>query len=305
MELAGSWVLYVSLWAAGLVCGVFLALRIGTRMFQRRADATTVITGYSGEQVSCPVCANECRVFDVVDFSKCCEEPRGKFLVPTGIPVYYYSCKGCQYCFSPWISGWTQQEFSERIYNDDYILVDPDYLDARPRDNARSLITMFGEHGRRLRHLDYGGGAGVLSRLLNEAGWQSTCYDPFANSGVALAGLGQFDLITSYEVIEHVPDMDGLMQTLSALLAADGIVLFNTLVNDDWIIPGKRLTWWYASPRNGHISLHSRKSLALMGAKQNFKFVSFTEGNHMYYRTIPAWASHLMSGSRSVQVQNY
>lgn len=301
--LSGSWALYIVLWVVGLVCGVLLALRLGARFFRPRADAVPVINGYVGEQVPCPVCGDEGKAFDVVDFSKSCEEARGKFLVPSGIPVYYYLCKGCQFCFAPWIAGWTALEFEERIYNRDYILVDPDYLDARPRGNAQSLITTFGDHGRRIRHLDYGGGAGLLSRLLNEAGWKSTCYDPFTNRDVDTASLGQFDLITAYEVFEHIPDVDGLINRLSSLLAPDGIVVFSTMVSDGRIVSGQRLTWWYAAPRNGHISLYTRKSLTLLGAKQNFNFGSFADGFHMYYRTMPAWASHLMRSAGQVSAQ--
>jgi SAM-dependent methyltransferase len=292
--LSGSWALYIALWLVGLVCGVLLALRIRARFSRPTKDAAPLMTGYVGEQVPCPVCGDDCKVLDVVDFSKSCEEHRGKFLVASGIPVYYYSCKGCQYCFAPWIAAWTTQEFEERIYNQDYILVDPDYLDARPRGNAQSLISTFGDRGRSLRHLDYGGGAGLLSKLLNEAGWKSMSYDPFANRNVDTAGLGQFDVITAYEVFEHIPDVDGLMQMLSSLLAPDGIVLFSTMISDGRIESGQRMTWWYAAPRNGHISLYSRKSLALLGAKKNFNLESFSDGFHMYYRKIPAWAGHLL-----------
>lgn len=292
--LTGSWALYIALWAVGLVCGVLLALRIRARFSRPPRDAVPAMTGYVGEQVPCPVCGDVCKALDVVDFSKSCEEQRGKFLVPSGIPVYYYACRACQYCCAPWIAAWTPQEFEERIYNDDYIVVDPDYLDARPRGNAQNLIAAFGEKGRSLRHLDYGGGAGLLSRLLNENGWKSSSYDPFANRDVDAAGLGQFDLITAYEVFEHIPDVDGLMHTLSSLLAPGGIVLFSTMVSDGRIVSGQRLTWWYAAPRNGHISLHSKKSLALLGTKQNFNLESFSDGFHMYYKNIPAWAGHLL-----------
>lgn len=291
---SGTWGLYAALLIVGVVCGAIMAWRLQARFFRLPVTAAPVVTGYAGERVSCPVCGDDCLVSDVVDFNKSCEEKRGIFLVSSGIPVYYYSCKGCQFCWAPWIAGWTPVEFEERIYNQDYILVDPDYLDARPRGNAQSLISTFGEQGRNIRHLDYGGGAGLLSRLLNEAGWKSVCHDPFANRDVDISSLGQFDLITAYEVFEHVPDVDGLIKKLTLLLAPDGIVLFSTMVNDGRIVSGQRITWWYAAPRNGHISLHSRKSLAMLGKKQGFRLVSFTDGLHMYCRQMPVWAGHLV-----------
>lgn len=291
---AGTWGFYAVLLVVGMACGAIMAWRFQARFFRPPVAPAPVMTGYAGERVSCPVCGDGCVVFDVVDFSKSCEELRGRFLVPSGIPVYYYLCNGCQFCWAPWIAGWTPVEFEERIYNQDYILVDPDYLDARPRGNVQSLISTFGEHGCNIRHLDYGGGAGLLSRLLNEAGWKSLCYDPFTNGGVDISGLGRFDLITAYEVFEHVPDVDGLIKKLALLLAPDGIVLFSTMVSDGRVVSGQRLTWWYAAPRNGHISLHSRKSLAILGEKQGFRLVSFSDGLHMYCSQIPVWASHLV-----------
>jgi 2-polyprenyl-3-methyl-5-hydroxy-6-metoxy-1,4-benzoquinol methylase len=107
--------------------------------------------------------------------------------------------------------------------------------------------------------------------------------------------LGKFDLITAFEVFEHVPDVLQLVSNLSALLAPDGLVLFSTMVSDGQLKRGERINWWYAAPRNGHISLFSKTSLILLGAKEGFNFASFAEGVHAYWRKeIPAWARHVI-----------
>jgi hypothetical protein len=54
-----------------------------------------------------------------------------------------------------------------------------------------------------------------------------------------------------------------------------------------------RLIWWYAAPRNGHISLFSRESLARLGAKQGLNFGSLIPDPHVFWRGAPAWAGHL------------
>jgi len=84
---------------------------------------------------------------------------------------------------------------------------------------------------------------------------------------------------------------------LSSLLADDGIILFSTLLSNENIKRHARLTWWYASPRNGHISLYSQKSLAMIAAKEKLSFGSFSAGFHAYWRTIPSWASHIIKSS--------
>jgi SAM-dependent methyltransferase len=245
-------------------------------------------------ELRCPVCEGAASLLDVVDFNKSCEEARGKFLALSGTSVYYALCGKCGFCFAPELMAWSLDEFRERIYNDDYVEVDPDYVAARPRANAASLISMFGDRAHSIKHLDYGGGEGLLSRLLNNAKWQSKSYDPFVDRGIDLAELGKFDLITAYEVFEHVPNVQRLMSNLRSLLTSDGLVLFTTMLSDGKIVPNQRITWWYASPRNGHISLYSRNSLATLAEKSRFKFGSFSEGFHAFVpESVPHWAAHI------------
>jgi SAM-dependent methyltransferase len=243
--------------------------------------------------MQCAICDGPCTLLDVVDFNKSCEEARGKYLGMSGVPIYYAICNSCGFCFSPDMVNWDKQEFQDRIYNDDYVEVDPDYVDARPKANVAQLIRMFGERGASIRHLDYGGGNGQLSRMLNDNGWHSRTYDPFVNSGLRIEQLGKFDLITAFEVFEHVPDVQELLSNLRVLLAPRGVILFTTLLSDGHITPGKRLSWWYASPRNGHISLFSRMALKRAAQRYDVKFGSFSEGFHMFFTDVPRWAEHL------------
>lgn len=234
---------------------------------------------------------------DVVDFNKCCEEQRGKYLPLSGIPIYYYLCDNCGFCFSPEIYKWSLDEFEAKIYNSDYVAVDPDYVDVRPRQNSIMLVNMFGKHKSAIRHLDYGGGSGLMSLLLREQGFDSTSFDPFIDRQLACTDLGKFNLITAFEVFEHVPSVGELKKNLSLLLADDGIILFSTLLSNENIKRNERLTWWYASPRNGHISLYSRNSLAIISAQEKLLFGSFSAAFHAYWRTVPAWAKHIIKSS--------
>jgi len=232
-----------------------------------------------------------------VDFNKSCEEPRGSYLPRSGVTVDYYLCGQCGYCFAPEFLEWSQARFRQEIYNDDYVSVDPDYVDARPRTNAKALISLLGDRAAHIRHLDYGAGGGLLSALLTEARWQSASYDPFSVEHAAMDRLGTFDLITAFEVFEHAPDVRALMSSLATLLARPGLVLFSTLLSDGHIEAGERLSWWYAAPRNGHVSLHSRKSLTLLGASHGFSFGSLAENFHAYWKEVPGWAGHLFGRS--------
>ncbi len=241
----------------------------------------------------CTVCGEKCSLLDVVDFNKSCEEIRGKFLDLSGIPIYYALCNKCGFCFSPEIITWNLEEFKEKIYNDQYVFVDPDYIETRPESNAASLITIFGDRAHSIKHLDYGGGSGVLANNLRKSNWNSISYDPFVDKKT-IDQLGKFDLITAFEVFEHVPDVQELMSNLCTLLSTNGVVLFSTLLSDGQINPNQRIVWWYASPRNGHISLFSRKSLEILAHNHGFYFGSFSQGFHFFCTKIPSWADHII-----------
>ncbi|MCC7040232.1 MAG: class I SAM-dependent methyltransferase [Burkholderiales bacterium] len=245
----------------------------------------------------CGVCGEEATLHDVVDFNKSCREGEGIYLPLSGTAIYYARCGRCGFCFAPQMCGWTLEEFAERVYNDRYVDVDPDYRSARPTGNAEYLIRLLGDAGRSIRHLDYGGGHGLLSDVLRDTGWNSTSYDPFVDLDRDPVDLGRFDLITAFEVFEHVPDVRRLAGTLASLLNDDATIVFSTLVSDGSIAPHRRLDWWYASPRNGHISLFTRDSLHHLAEREKLAFASFNEGLHVFWRGRPKWATFLPQGS--------
>jgi SAM-dependent methyltransferase len=246
---------------------------------------------------TCPVCNGATTSHDRVDFSKSCVEAKGIFLPASGLPIEYRLCRECGFCFSPTMYRWTVEQFKERVYNDAYSEVDPDHIVIRPVANADALRSMFPDLPSAVSHLDYGGGFGLLSDLMRDSGWHSKSYDPFLDQGLAVPELGKFDFITAFEVFEHVPDVNALISDLGALLAADGVILFSTLLSDGEIAPNKPLTWWYAGPRNGHISLFSKKSLDILADRAGFSVASSSNGTHAFWRTVPAWARHLLPGA--------
>lgn len=232
-----------------------------------------------------------------VDLSKSCVEGRGIVIPPSGIAIDYRLCLECGFCFSPTMCRWTLDQFKELVYNDSYSQVDPDHVVLRPTANANLLQSMFPNLPSTVSHLDYGGGMGLLSDLMRDIGWNSRSYDPFFDEGLPVAQLGKFDLITAFEVFEHVPNVNALMADLESLVTANGVILFSTLLSDGEIGSNRPLTWWYASPRNGHISLFSRRSLEIVAGRAGFAVASASSGRHVFWRTVPAWASHLLPGN--------
>lgn len=241
----------------------------------------------------CPVCTGHTVPHDVVDFHKSCVEQEGRFLSHSGIPIYYFVCESCGFLFAPEFSSWPPQEFAKYIYNAQYVEMDPDYTGKRPRANAEGLLKVFPD-ATAIRHLDYGGGSGILSQTLAAGGWNSDTYDPFADRGIPLSERGRFNLITSFEVFEHEPNVRKLVETLRDSVTDDGIILFSTLLSDNYIRRHERINWWYVAPRNGHISIFSRSALENLAAYAGFRLHSISEVLHIFWRTRPEWATNIL-----------
>ena len=247
----------------------------------------------SRPEAPCPVCKSNAPYLDEVDFNKNCEEARGMQLPKSGELIRYYLCDVCGFCFAPEIAAWPTKEFENKIYNEQYAVVDPDYKSVRPTNNAEMIDQLFGST--KPSHIDYGGGSGLLSEVLRGKAWNSRTYDPFVDKHLKVEELGQFDLVSAFEVFEHVPDIDALFADLNTLVKPDGMILFSTLLSDGAIKKGQPLHWWYASPRNGHISLFSAESMRRSIDQHGFKSSSASANLHTAYREIPPWAAHMWS----------
>jgi len=229
----------------------------------------------------CPVCDSRTDFFDVVDFNKSCGDSTARSTGLSGTPIYYSKCSVCGFLFAPEIHAWSESEFQEKIYNEDYVKFDGDYLEKRPVDNVALVEQLFGKQKDKIRHLDYGGGNGLLSRLLIENGWNSNSFDPFPNSGVNLELLGKFNLITAFEVFEHVSNIHRMMENLRLSLAPGGVIALSTLLTDGQVDDKERLCWWYAAPRNGHISLFSMRSLNLLASMHGLTVQHLNQNLHV------------------------
>lgn len=243
------------------------------------------------ETIPCKCCGQPALLYDLCDFSKNCEELRGKQLPLSGIAIYYYRCGYCGFIFTRDFDQASDAEFRQHIYNDGYIGIDPDYEIVRPEGNARLIGEIFGKQLDRLSVLDYGGGNGTLARLLKEAGVkQAVSYDPFHDPDRPRPQK-KYKLVTAFEVIEHVPDPVATFREMAAFLAPENsAMLFSTLVQPAEI-DALKCRWWYIAPRNGHISIHSSRSLAL--TRLGFTLTSFNANLHLAYRSVPDFAQHL------------
>jgi 2-polyprenyl-6-hydroxyphenyl methylase/3-demethylubiquinone-9 3-methyltransferase len=67
------------------------------------------------------------------------------------------------------------------------------------------------------------------------------------------------------------------------------MIIISTLLQPD-NIDQQGVNWWYAGPRNGHVSLFSRASLEKIVKPLGFNLDSFNADLHVLYRKIPEFA---------------
>jgi Methyltransferase domain len=248
------------------------------------------------EFAPCKICTSPVPIIGSVDFNKSCVDHTGMRLPFYGHAIYYRRCPACGFLFTDAFDDWTPADFATHIYNADYAQVDPDYRELRPLGNAAFVARLFDAHKQRLSVLDYGGGNGTFARYLQAHGFKHCdTYDPFT-PGFDTPPARTYNLVTCFETFEHTPDPIGCVRAILDRLADDGVVLFSTLLLQPDFEASGGLGWWYVGPRNGHISIHSAASLALLWERHGCSFSSVSRGRHMACR---AAASERLLGAAS------
>jgi SAM-dependent methyltransferase len=191
--------------------------------------------------------------------------------------VPYVRCRNCRFIFTDHFDAWSSEMMGNRIYNADYHLADPEFDEQRPNATARDLAGWLRARRGGLVGLDYGGGKGTLAKAMRGEGFDYDSYDPFfADNPLPRRN---YDLVTSFEVMEHNPDPHGFLRTLLSFAKPDGAVLISTALAPDDVAPD----WWYIAPRNGHISIHSADSLHHLAARAGVHVLTI-DATHLFFR---------------------
>jgi hypothetical protein len=190
-----------------------------------------------------------------------------------------YSCSNCEFAFYP-EQNWISNSFSDELnYLDvgavDRTLIAGDYLGVL----LKSFKLQKG------RFLDYGGGYGLLARIMRDRGFDFENFDPFTKqifptSGKASSNLleQEFDAITLIEVALHFEDP---LEEFRRLLQFTDVLVFTAVLTDEKLDHD----WWYLSPETGqHIALFSQKTLATLAEKLEVSLTSDGRFFHIFHR---------------------
>ena len=240
----------------------------------------------ASELAPCKICTTPAPMIGSVDFNKSCVDHVQARPPLYGHAIYYRRCPACGFLFTNAFDDWAPADFATHIYNAGYARVDPDYRERRPLSQAEFVTKLFAAHRQRLSVLDYGGGNGTFARMLRAYGFnRCDIYDPFTPGFDALPE-GTYNLVTCFETLEHTPDPVGCVRTILDRLSDDGVVLFSTLVLPADFAACGGLGWWYVGPRNGHISIHTEQSLALLWEREGCSFSSVDKDIHLACRAV-------------------
>jgi len=140
------------------------------------------------------------------------------------------------------------------------------------------------------RWLDVGCSIGLVVKAANEAGFAGYGIDveewgvAYARNRLGLANIqrglledqnypdGFFSVISLYDVIEHVPDLNILVKELKRILAADGIIDIITPDINHWRVPRDLVSWSEIKPSE-HLYYFSKLTLARLLEKHGLYII--------------------------------
>ena len=195
-----------------------------------------------------------------------------------GIGIDHWQCDACGFAWAPVFDAWSDQDFARHIYNADIALTETaENATQRCANVAAMLRVWFAGSAADSRFLDYGCGPGLLVDTQRAQGYAAEGYDRF-NPRFAARPEGRFDVVTCFEVMEHLKDIDAAVDDLVSFLAPDGILVIGTFLAARPL----DLHWWYCSPRSGHIcfwtfpalsAVFNKRTLNVAGDGKLFSFV--------------------------------
>jgi hypothetical protein len=206
---------------------------------------------------SCKICDS-----DAVPFYK------GKVL--NKYEINYFRCGSCGFIQTenPY---WLKEAYSEAIAQLDIGLLDRNIIFS---GLVEKLIVSFYPDSK--NYLDYGGGYGLFVRRMRDKGFSFYRDDMYCDNLFAKyfdlkdAPVKQFDIVTAFEVFEHLTEP---LAEIGKMLALGETIFFSTL-----LAPSRAEefdTWWYRAPLSGqHIAFYTMESLKHIANKIDRKLFS-------------------------------
>lgn len=213
----------------------------------------------------CPVCATSTEAFD-------------RAVVMGRFDATYVRCPRCGLVSTP-ETPWLEEAYSSAIH-----LADSGLLRRAGRMSRLTAAIIRFEGIREGRFLDWAGGYGVFTQLMRDRGLDYWHHDDFAQPVFAIDhqddGASHCDLVTAFEVLEHLADP---LKELAGVAARTDRILFTTELLPE---PTPKVgEWWYYLPNVGqHITFHTETSLRILAGDLGFRLTSNGRNWHLFHR---------------------
>jgi hypothetical protein len=136
------------------------------------------------------------------------------------------------------------------------------------------------------KYIDYGGGYGILTRIMRDKGYDYYRYDTYCENIFVKdfdksepESDAQYKLLTAFEVFEHLVNPSA---ELEKMLEWSTNIFFSTELQPATV--NSPDDWWYIIPETGqHIAFYTIQSLKLLGKKYGLNF--YTNGINLHLFT--------------------
>lgn len=193
--------------------------------------------------------------------------------------VAYLRCPRCRLIALP-APHWLDEAYQRAIYTGDTGLL----RRCRILTTVTSAVIRAEKIGKG-SFLDWAGGYGTLTRMMRDRGYDfvhtdAYCDNIFAQGFEGDPVDGRYDLVTAYEVMEHLADP---YAELEKLAHTTDRLLFTTELQP---VAEPRLDeWWYVMPESGqHITFHTLESLRILGERLGYQLLSNGDQYHLFHR---------------------
>ena len=211
-----------------------------------------------------------------------CDRPVRRFAegrVLGDTDVTYLQCGSCGLVMAD-DPTWLDRAYAEAIADLDVGLLDRCQILA----NVTSSV-LRAERLRGGRFLDWAGGYGVLTRLMRDRGYDFAHVDAYAANIFAAGFTGdpadpRFDLVTAFEVLEHLTDPVGELASVGS--ATDRLLVTTQVLPTPAPPPGG---WDYYAPESGqHITFYTHRSLEVLAQRLGYDGVVTSSLVHLFHR---------------------
>lgn len=133
--------------------------------------------------------------------------------------------------------------------------------------------------------LDFGGGYGVLVRMLRDFGLHAEWRDPYTKNVFARgfeASETEYDCLLSFEVLEHLEDPSAEFDKLFNQHKPNFFIFSTLLYGRE--VPESH--WWYYTPETGqHIGFFNEITLKFLAKKYGYHYISIDMNFHIFSKS--------------------